>query len=86
MQKGPSLTLRVMKSQAKRHPDRFKATNSATSKSVSEGLQSSSSLTLRVAFQQPASSVAELGFAGFRLFFGGAGAKVAGFQGECVAG
>jgi hypothetical protein len=37
MQKGPSLTLRVMKNQAKRHPDRFKAANSATSKSVSEG-------------------------------------------------
>jgi hypothetical protein len=39
MQKGPSLTLRVMKNQAKRRPDRFKATNSATSK-----------LTLRVTF------------------------------------
>jgi hypothetical protein len=32
MQKGPSLTLRVMKYQAKRRPDRFKAMNSATSK------------------------------------------------------
>ena len=32
MQKGPSLTLRVMKNQTKRCPDRVTATNSATSK------------------------------------------------------
>jgi hypothetical protein len=32
MQKGPSLTLRVMKNQAKRRPDRFESINSATSK------------------------------------------------------
>jgi hypothetical protein len=45
-----------MKNQAKRHPDRFEATNSATSNSVSEGVsygvdlttQNGPSLTLRV--------------------------------------
>jgi hypothetical protein len=43
MQNGPSLTLRVVKNQAKRHPDRFEASNNATSKSVK-----SPSLALRV--------------------------------------
>jgi hypothetical protein len=53
MQKGPSLTLRVVKNQAKRRPERFKATNSATSKLTLRVTKNPRRFTNRL-FQHPA--------------------------------
>jgi hypothetical protein len=63
MQKGPSLTLRVVKNLAKRRPDRFKATISATSKLTLRVTEGPRYFTSR-RFQQSASASSLFNFGG----------------------